>query len=164
MKKAFVYLSCLIGCLFVSCQQKQPLDEFTFLYTLEVVNNYKISLSFDSQKKFRKEVANYYMDNMEKVQRPEIEEGILTDEQFETLKKKLEAADIPSMKEAYGFQQKRPQATQDMLMQVVLTQKAKKKYVSIQYDKDLKLPAGFIELLTEINKISVQEAKASESH
>ena len=65
---------------------KKELKDFSFSYSMESVDNYKLMVLFDSDKTFRIEEYNYYMDNFAKKRDPKIMEGILTDEEFASLK------------------------------------------------------------------------------
>lgn len=149
--KTKLILCCCISLLACGCKKKQPLRDFAFSYTMEIIQHYRVSFSFDSQKRFRTEIANHYMDKVENKRRPEIKAGRLTDEQFDRLKTLLEEADLPSMKEDYGFD-KHTQASQDILVQLILTQGEEKKYISILYNREQRFPLPFVRLMSELNR------------
>lgn len=151
MKTKLIVCCCCISLLACGSKKKQPLCDFAFTYTMEVIQQYKVSFSFDSQKRFRTEIANHYMDKVENKRRPEIKAGRLTDEQFDRLKTLLEEADLPSMKEDYGFD-RRTQASQDILVQLILTQGEEKKYISILYNREQRFPPPFVRLMSELNR------------
>ena len=80
----FATLLVLLSACFTGC--KKELKDFSFSYSMESVDNYKLMVLFDSDKTFRIEEYNYYMDNFAKKRDPKIMEGTLTDEEFASLK------------------------------------------------------------------------------
>ena len=62
-------------CLLVLQAVKKELKDFSFSYSMESVDNYKLMVLFDSDKTFRIEEYNYYMDNFAKKRDPKIMEG-----------------------------------------------------------------------------------------
>ena len=69
--KGLFFLLCVIctGC------REPPLKDFTFSYTAESINNYKFIVTIHSDSTYQIEKFNYYMDNFEGKQRPEIQSG-----------------------------------------------------------------------------------------
>ena len=61
----FATLLVLLSACFTGC--KKELKDFSFSYSMESVDNYKLMVLFDSDKTFRIEEYNYYMDIMYQV-------------------------------------------------------------------------------------------------
>lgn len=97
----FAILLVLLSACFTGC--KKELKDFSFSYSMESVDNYKLMVLFDSDKTFRIEEYNYYMDNFAKKRDPKIMEGTLTDEEFASLKPILQKCNFFKMKDSYGF-------------------------------------------------------------
>ena len=66
----FTTLLVLLSACFTGC--KKELKDFSFSYSMESVDNYKLMVLFDSDKTFRIEEYNYYMDNFAKKRDPKI--------------------------------------------------------------------------------------------
>ena len=139
----------LLCLLCTSCGQS--LDDFTFSYTVESVNNYKLVLTFNSDSTYQVEKYNYYMDNFEKKRRPEIQKGRLTAGEFESLKQKLEASRLFSMNDAYGFgdDETTVSGSSAILHQVYIRADGKEKFVTCK--ESAKLPVSFIDLIQFVN-------------
>ena len=99
----FATLLVLLSACFTGC--KKELKDFSFSYSMESVDNYKLMVLFDSDKTFRIEEYNYYMDNFAKKRDPKIMEGTLTDEEFASLKPILQKCNFFKMKDSYGFEE-----------------------------------------------------------
>lgn len=143
---SLLLLLCLLcpGC-------RQSLDDFTFSYTVESVNNYKFVLTFQSDSTYLLEKYNYYMDNFEGKRRPVVRKGRLTAGEFESLKQKLKESNLFSMKDAYGFEENEaPESTSSaILYQVYIQAGGKEKFVTCK--ESARLPASFIQLLQFVN-------------
>lgn len=151
MKMKFILggLLSLLCLLSTSC--RQLLNDFTFSYTVESVNNYKLVLTFNSDSTYQLEKYNYYMDNFERKRRPEIQKGRLTANEFESLKQKLEESKLFSMKDAYGFEENetRWSGSSAILHQVYIRADGKEKFVTCK--ESAKLPVSFIDLIQFVN-------------
>ena len=138
---------------FAGCQQKKPLKDFTFSYSMESENNYKIAVTFDSKKHFKIEKYNYYMDNMDKMKRPFVYDSTLTDQEYNDLHSLLEKVDFNKMKDSYGFDQK--DNGMDLIHQVKFTNDGQQKFVTIRSVQMKDLPKSFNRVLAYINKFLV---------
>ena len=131
MKKILLLL-CFSMCsilLFTMCHKDFETFEYTF--SIESVSNHKMTFSFDNQKKYRTEVQNYFMDRRAHTSEPQIETGILTDEQYNHLYGLIKNSDLFEMEDMYGFEE----GTKDeegLLTQIVLTADGETKYITIR--------------------------------
>ena len=119
----FATLLVLLSACFTGC--KKELKDFSFSYSMESVDNYKLMVLFDSDKTFRIEEYNYYMDNFAKKRDPKIMEGTLTDEEFASLG--------------------------DIMYQVSFTTEGKEKFISIRNSDTGQFSASFVKLIGFIN-------------
>ena len=146
----FLILSvCLTSC-------KKELKDFSFSYSMETVANYKLSVSFKSDKTFRLEEYNYYMDNMDGIRRPKIVEGTLTDEEFNALKPLLADCDFFDMKDSYGFEKEPHPIFSEIMYQISFTTEGKEKYISIRNTNIKEFSSSFIKVLDFISSFLEQ--------
>ena len=77
----------VVGLLLILCaiSCKREIKPFTFSYSMESVNNYKVMLSFGSDKQYRVERYNYFMDNFAHKRDPKIIDGVMTDAEYNRL-------------------------------------------------------------------------------
>ena len=92
----------MVGLFLMLCATscKRADKPFTFSYSMESVNNFKVMLSFDSDQKYRVERYNYFMDNFAHKRDPKIVEGVLTDEEYDRLATLVNEADLLSMEDS----------------------------------------------------------------
>jgi hypothetical protein len=141
-------ISAALVVLFAGCRKN--LKEFSFSYSMESVEHFKTSVSFDSNKTYKIETHNYYMDNHANKREPIIQEGELTDEEFKTLTKSLAKCNFFKMADSYGFD-KDPDDLGDIMYQIYFKTPEKEKFISIRHRADNKFPASFINVLNYIN-------------
>ena len=153
MNRRFLFLSLsllLMGLIFMGCKQEPK--TFLFTYSMESVDNYKIVVSFDSEKKYKVEEYNYFLDNQANKKDPKIKEGELTAEEYADIKDKIFKADLFKMDETYGFDGDDSRSDLgDIMYQVYLSVDGEEKYISIANNKDLKFPAPFVNLVNVVS-------------
>jgi hypothetical protein len=142
-------ISALFAVLLAGCGNR--LKEFSFSYSMESVNYYKAAVSFDSNKTYKIEIHNYYMDNHAGEQAPVIREGTLTDEEYKTLETLLSKCNFSKMNDSYGFDQETDELIGDIMYQVSFQTPRKGKFISIRNISDHTFPLPFIDLLGYIN-------------
>ena len=128
---------------------KRDFKEFSFSYSMESVSNYKVMVMFDSDKNYRLEKYNYYMDNFAKKRDPKIYDGKLSDEEFEVLKPILRDCGLFSMEDSYGFEE--GSKSTDIVYQISFTADGREKFISIRGGSH-KFPSSFYELIDFINE------------
>lgn len=141
----------LILCV-TSC--KQEMKPFSFSYSVESVNNFKVMLSFDSDKHYKVERYNYFMDNFAHKKDPKILEGELTDEEYETLAHWIDKSDLFSMEDSYGFEQSASDSMGDIVYQISLVSGGKEKYISIRSQEGQRFSNAFIQLVRKITEFN----------
>ena len=138
----------LFSLTFNSC--KKELKDFSFSYSMESVDSYKLVLQFNDDQTFRLEEYNFYMDNMEKKRDPKIVEGKLTEDEFKALKPLLANCDFFDMKDSYGFEKEPDPVFSDIIYQISFSTEGKEKYISIRNTKTSEFSSSFIEVLDYI--------------
>jgi hypothetical protein len=151
MKKIIVFILMvpLTAILLNGC--RKGLEDFTFSYSMESVNNYKLICSFRSDKTYKIEEYNYFMDNHAGVRDPHILEGVLEEGEYGKVTEHLSACNFYAMKDAYGFEKEADSALGDILYQISFTSGGKSKHISIRSSDGNRFPAPFIDLLKYIS-------------
>lgn len=142
-------ISAALVILFAGC--KRSLKEFSFSYSMESVDNYKTIVSFDSNKTYKIEKYNYYMDRHAGKPKPIIIEGGLTEEEYKTIKKLLVKCNLFKLNDSYGFDQEINEDLGDIMYQIHFQTPKKSKFISIRNVDNNKFPPSFINLLGYIN-------------
>jgi hypothetical protein len=152
MTKRILFISAvaaLFAVLQTGCGNR--LKEFSFSYSMESVNYYKVAVSFDSNKAWKIEIHNYYMDNHSGQQAPAIREGTLTAEEYRTLTGLLAKCRFAKMQDAYGFDRDADEYAGDIMYQVSFQTPGESKFISIRNISDHTFPLPFIDLLKYVN-------------
>ena len=141
-------ISAALIVIFAGC--KKNLKDFSFSYSMESMGSYKTTFSIDSDKNYKIETHNYFMDNRSAKRAPIIKEGTLTDEEYETMKKMLEKCNFFKMKDSYGFEEEPSDSTADIMYQIQFQTSGKTKYISFRNTDKTKFPASFVKLISHI--------------
>ncbi|MDR1407635.1 MAG: hypothetical protein LBJ23_06275 [Tannerella sp.] len=124
------------------CRDRKPVD-FSFRYSMESVNNYKLTLTFNSDKTYEIGEYNYLTD----AQAPVVRKGALTDTELEQIRTLLAGCRFFAMKDAYGFDVPAEERFENILYQVHYVADGKEKMISIRAAPHTKLPQSYHELL-----------------
>ena len=158
MQKTWLTLVSLFLILCVtSC--KREVKPFTFSYSMESVNNYKVMLSFGSDKNYRVERYNYFMDNFAHKRDPKIVDGVLTDAEYDRLATLVTESDLLSMEDSYGFDKTPTGALGDIVYQISYTCEGQEKYISIRSAEGQQFSEAFVELVREITRFNDEKLK-----
>lgn len=144
----FTSLLILLSICFTGC--KQELKDFSFSYSMESVDSYKLLVQFNSDKTFRLEEYNFYMDNIANKRDPKIIDGKLTDEEFNTLKGLLENCDFFGMEDSYGFDKEANPIFSEIMYQISFSTGGKEKYISIRNSNMREFSSSFIDVIDYI--------------
>ena len=151
----------IVGLFLILCVTscKREVKPFTFSYSMESVNNFKVMLSFGSDKQYRIERYNYFMDNFAHKRDPKIVEGVMTDEEYDRLATLVVESDLPSMKDSYGFEQEPTGALGNVVYQIAYTCGGDEKYISIRSAEGQRYSDTFVELVHEITRFNDEKLK-----
>lgn len=130
---------------------KSELKEFSLSYSFESVDNYKVMITIDSNKKYKIEKFNYFMDNHEGTRRPFVAEGSLTDEEYTAIKAAIQDSGIFKMDDSYGFDKDADDSLGNIIYQISLDADGKQKYITFRENGNVLLPAPLIELTQRLN-------------
>lgn len=145
----FSFLSFFMLLMCSGCKKK--LKDFSFSYSMESVDNYKLQIFFNSDKTYRIEECNYFIDNFEKKREPNVKEGHLTDEEYTIIQELLQKCNFFKMKDSYGFDKEINRDLGDIMYQVSFTSEGKEKIISIRDSETSQFSASFVKLTGYIN-------------
>ena len=152
MKKTHLLLATLFSIVFIGCTPTSTMNDFTYTYSMENVNNFKIEFQLNSDSTFKITQFNFFFDNFEKSKKPVSTEGTLNSEEFFKLKKLIEQSNIDEMKDSYGFDNKTAEES-DIMYMIELKQGEESKFVSINANDITTFPKKFTELISYTNTI-----------
>lgn len=138
---SFLLLFLLVGCKNSSIE----LENFTYTFTMESPRAFKMEFQLNPDSTYQIRQYNYFFDNFEGTQRPDIKEGKLTSEEYAAFESRLAKSDIEKMKDSYGFEN--PDADNTIVYIVHLQQEGMDKYVSINENSMDNFSPGFVELI-----------------
>lgn len=144
-------LSLMLICL-CACENKKELKDFSFTYSMESVDNYKMMVTFDSKKNYKLEEYNYFFDNFAKKKEPRIKEGTLTDKEFKQIQSLIVDSKLFEMKDSYGFEKDYNRDLGDIMYQISFNAGGKDKYISIRSTEYQPFSTQFVGLIGYINK------------
>jgi len=152
MKKLCIPTTFSLVLLFVvvGCRDHKPTD-FSFRYSMESVNNYKMVLTFGSDKSYSIEEHNYFMDSHTNRYAPVVHKGTLTDVELEEFRTLLAGCRLFAMKDSYGFDDATNDALSNIIYQIDYVADGKEKMISIRSSSRIKLPQSYPYLLSRIN-------------
>jgi hypothetical protein len=151
IKRILVIAAISVAFVVLSAGCRNSPKEFSFSYSMESVDYYKVTTSFDSNKTYKIEIHNYYMDNHAGKREPVIREGTLTEEEYKQLETLLAKCNLFKMKDSYGFDKEADEYIGDIMYQLYYQIPGKGKFISIRTISDHSFPLSFINLLEYIN-------------
>ena len=151
----------VVGLLLILCaiSCKREVKPFTFSYSMESVNSYKVMLSFGSDKQYRVERYNYFMDNFAHKRDPKIIDGVMTDAEYNRLATLVAESDLLSMDDSYGFDKAPTGGLGDIVYQISYTCGGEEKYISIRSTEGQRYSDAFVELVREITRFNNEKLK-----
>lgn len=151
MIKNKLFFSFLLLILLVGCKNSSTeLKNFTYTFTMESARVFKMEFQLNPDSTYQIRRYNYFFDNFEGTQRPDIKDGKLTSEEYAAFESRLAKSDIEKMKDAYGFEN--PDTENTIVYIVHLQQEGMEKYVSINENTMTDFSADFVELINYTNK------------
>lgn len=136
-----LFLFCLIG-----CDRSSVLKDFTYKYSMESINNFKVEFQLNPDSSYRIGRYNYFFDKYEGKSRPLVAEGKLTQEEFDMFAKLIAGSKLEKMNDSYGFNRS-GDTDNSIIYMTELKQNEKSKFVSVNAGTDEHLPDGFNRLI-----------------
>ena len=153
-----ILIATIFAIVVTSCTSTSTIDNFTYSYSMESVNNFKIEFQLKSDSTYKISQYNYFFDNFEKMKKPIETEGKLNDKEFSTFKKLLGQSNIPDMKDSYGFEDSTKNVSEIVYL-IGLNQNEESKFISINANSIQSFPPKFSELISYTNTIISEKHK-----
>jgi len=150
--KYFLAFPFFLMLLLAGCHSKP--EDFSLVYTMESVNNYRISIEIDKDKKFTVRQQNIFFDTFAGKDQINTSEGQMTGEEHAALTELIYRSRLFKMKDAYGFKQNvdPDDPLGGFIYQLTYTEGKKTKYISIRTNKTDRFPEPFLQLISFLNK------------
>ena len=145
MKSLYSFFFILAFIFFLTACKSES-KKFSFEYSMENFNNYKIILNIDHTMKYRIEEQRMYFDRQAHQRKPVITEGKLTDQDFKIFNRHLSKSNLFHLKDSYGFDRERANDALNILYQLSYRVNEKQKIIIIQYDPATEFPKDFLQL------------------
>ncbi len=147
------------------CSNHKPLDEFTFLFSMESADNYKTEFLLNSDSTYKISKYNYFFDNFESKRKPLYIEGRLSPHQFYTIQQLLTKSRLFKMKDDYGFsEEENSSALTDVIWQISLNTSENQKFITIKPSRKLQFSRPFLELIDFSGDLIDEKVKEAETN
>lgn len=141
-----LFLFCLIG-----CDHSSGLKDFTYRYSMENINNFKVEFQLNSDSTYQIGQYNYFFDKFEGKARPLLKDGKLTKDEFDMFSQLIASSKLEKMDDSYGFDRD-GDADNSIVYMIELKQNEKSKFVSVNTNTGEHLPDGFNRLIAFTGK------------
>ena len=133
--------------LLVGCHTKPK--EFTLVFTMESLQNYKMSIEIEKDKSYQLHQQNMFFGTREEKEQIHTSQGKMTDEDYNRLSELIAGSHLFKMKDAYGFDQEADfnNPFDDMIYQITYTEGQNTKYISIRLNTTERFSDTFVQLL-----------------
>lgn len=145
----------LFACILLVGCHSEP-KEFTYTFTMESADAYKLSLTIDQNKRYTLQEQYIFFDRRANQANPKLKEGSLSEEEFSEFKKQLSESKLFNMQDSYGFDKEEDQAIHDVLYHIIYKADGKEKFISIQLDDSNQFPLAFVKLIEWTNSFISQ--------
>lgn len=152
----FICLYTLVG-----CTHSGGMKDFTFRYTMESINNFKIEFLLNPDSTYEISRYNYFFDKFEGKVKPLIRKGELTRDEFDSFAKLIERSTLEEMDDSYGFDRE-GDADNSIVYMIELKQNGESKFVSVNANTDEPLPVGFNRLIAFTGEFISDKTEVSE--
>lgn len=131
---------------------------FTYGFSMENVNNFKIELELKPDSTYKILKNNYFFDRFEGTQRPLNKSGKLSESEFNLFKNLINRNKIEKMKDAYGFDDQNIE--REIVYIIRITRNGKSKFVSINANANVILSNDFLNLINHTTSFINNKIKA----
>jgi hypothetical protein len=134
-----------------ACSDKQSAD-FEFTYSMESINNYKMTITLKSDSTYAYSTHNFFMDTHAGKAEPETKTGKLSNEELKELKQLLKNANLFNMKDSYGFEDESADF-QNIIYNIQYRDGEKKKEITIRPSETNSYSTNYLKLMIYINNL-----------
>ena len=144
MKKVICFWFSIVS-LIVGCGNSNH-SPFSYTFTLESIENYKIEFELHPDFTYKIYKANYFFDRVNSNKEALNISGKLSEEEFKSIETLINKNIIEKMDDSYGFDS--PDIERDIIYTIQLTRNNRSKYVSVNRSANQLFPKDFINLIS----------------
>jgi len=139
--------SLLLLFLLSGCHSKP--EEYILVFTIESVNNYKVSIDIEKDKSYQIRKQNIFLDMHARKEQIQTSNSVFSEDEYAELSELVAGSRLFKMKDAYGFEQEPnpDNPLDDLIYQLTYTEGRKTKYISIRTNSTDRFPDTFLKLL-----------------
>ncbi|HBL32866.1 MAG TPA: hypothetical protein DDZ96_03475 [Porphyromonadaceae bacterium] len=115
----------------VGCTHSPETNEFTYVYSMESVNNFKVEMQLNPDSTYKIGRYDYFFDKYEGKSKPAYKEGTLKADEFDAFRSLIQKSELARMKDAYGFEEGR-NSDNAVIYMIQLTQGGKTKFITVK--------------------------------
>ncbi|MDR2533687.1 MAG: hypothetical protein LBC81_02765 [Tannerellaceae bacterium] len=138
----------LLSFLLIGCST--PPTDYTLVFTLESVSNYKLTIEIDSRRNYTLRRQNLYFDAHSNSENVYTATGSLTSSDASTIEQLIASAHIFRLNDSYGFDEDASSNNpfDDILYQIIYTERRRTKNITARFDPNLQYPKQLTALIT----------------
>lgn len=131
----------------LACCNNPKIEDYTFKYSMEYVNSYKIECTIDSKTSSYTIIEyNYLFDNINKKREPILINGTISEKESKSIKSYIENAQLFKLEDYYGFKE-----PSEFICQSHIITPDKEKFITSSYVSE-QLPKEYVSLISFMNK------------
>ena len=119
---------------------------FSYTFTLESMDNYKIEFELHPDSTYKIYKANYFFDRVDRNKEPLNKSGKLSEEEFKSIETLINKNIIEKMNDSYGFDS--PDIERDIIYTIQLTRNNRSNFVSVNGSANQTFPKDFTDLIS----------------
>lgn len=141
-----LFISVLILISFIGCNGDTGLTNYTYRYSVESINNFKVELQLNPDSTYQIGWHNYFFDKYSGEAQPKYKSGVLTVAEFDTFTNLIDRSGLEKMDDSYGFDHNGT-VENDLVHMIELKQNETSKFVVVNAEANDPLPEKFDRLI-----------------
>ncbi len=138
---------CVLFLIFLTgCNGDNKLTSYTYRYSMESINNFKVELQLNPDSTYQIGRHNYFFDKYKGETQPQYMSGVLTGIEFDTFTNLIDRSELEKMEDAYGFDHNGT-VENNLMYMIELRQNETSKFVIVNPEANDPLPAKFYRLI-----------------
>jgi len=142
--KLFIYV--LILMFLMGCNGDAGLTNYTYRFSVESINNFKVELQLNPDSTYQIGRHNYFFDKYKGEAQPKYKRGVLTVAEFDTFSNLIDRSGFEKMDDAYGFDHNGT-VENNLVYMIELKQNEKSKFVVVNAEVNDPFPEKFDRLI-----------------
>lgn len=130
----------------MGCNEDTGLTNYTYRYSVESINNFKVELQLNPDSTYQIGRHNYFFDRYKGESQPKYKRGLLTGTEFDTFTNLINRSGLEKMDDSYGFDHNAT-VENDLVYMIELKQSETSKFVVVNAESNDPLPEKFDRLI-----------------